>query len=186
MTRRVSPNWPRRSIGIVCFGSALMAAAVLAPGASGRVASAATAAKCRTSQLEVWLGDGLGGGVLGGYYYPLELSNVSHHSCSLNGYPKVIAYRGAGTEVGPAGMHTRQRHRTVTLAPGATAHAQLRITDWGALCLTEVGADGLEVSPPGRRSAQPITFPFGACANSTVLKVGPVRRGVGIPAYTTS
>jgi hypothetical protein len=134
----------------------------------------------------VWLGDGLGGGMLGGVYYPLEFSNVGRHSCSLNGYPGVSGYHGSGSQVGPAASRFTQHHTTVTLAPGATAHAQLRISDWGALCSTSVTADGLKVFAPGQTRSESIPFAFGACANRGVLTVGPVRPGVGIPGYTTS
>jgi hypothetical protein len=134
----------------------------------------------------VWLGDGLGGGVLGGVYYPLEFSNRSRHSCTLSGYPGVSAYRGGGSQIGPAANRFTQHHTTVTLTPGATAHALLKISDWGALCSTNVSADGLKVFPPGQTRSEPIPFQFGACARRTVLTVGPIRAGVGIPGYTTS
>jgi hypothetical protein len=136
--------------------------------------------------MEVWLGDGLGGGVLGGYYYPLEFTNVSRHACTLTGYPGVSAIRGNGRQIGPASTRSGQPHRTVVLAPGATAHAQLKIADWGALCSSRVDAVGLKVFPPGQRVSQMIQFSFGACAHRGVLSVGPVRPGVAIPGYTTS
>lgn len=186
MTVRFHPSWLRRSIGVAVFGLAVIVAAVLSPVGSARTATAAAASKCSAAKMEVWLGDGLGGGVAGGSYYPLEFSNVGRHTCVLDGYPSVDAYGGSGTQVGPAAMHIGQRHRTVTLAPGATAHALLRISDWGALCSTEIQADGLQVAPPGQGTREPIPFPFGVCAQSSVLSVGPVRAGVGIPAYTTS
>jgi len=169
-----------------CCGLALVVAVAAPPDASARSASAGAASKCSATNTEVWLGDGLGGGVLGGVYYPLEFSNVGHHACTLSGYPGVSAYRGAGTQVGPAANRFTGRHRTVTLARGATAHALLKITDWGALCSTKVAADGLKVFAPGQTRSQPIPFPFGACAHRAVLTVGPVRAGVGIPGYTTS
>jgi Protein of unknown function (DUF4232) len=134
----------------------------------------------------VWLGLGLGGGTAGSTYYPLEFSNVGRTACSLNGYPGVSAYGSSGAQVGPAASRNGQHHGTVTLASGATAHAILRVVDWGALCSTEVPAAGLKVFAPGSTRSEPVPFAFGACARQGVLVVGPVRAGVGIPGYTTS
>ena len=155
-------------------------------GASARGAVARAAAGCTASDTQTWLGLGLGGGTAGSTYYPLEFSNVGRRACSLNGYPGVAAYGPNGRQVGPAASRNSQRHGTVTLAPGATAHALLRVLDWGALCSKEVTADGIRVFPPGETRSEPIPFSFGACAHRGVLIVGPVRAGVGIPGYTTS
>ena len=165
--------------------AAIIAAATASAGASARTAASAATPTCTPSSMQVWLGLGLGGGTAGSTYYPLEFSNVGHHACTLNGYPGVSAYRGA-TQVGPAATRNGAPHRTVTLAPGATAHAILRVADWGAVCSTEIVADGLKVFPPGQTRSKPVPFSFGACAHRGVLRVGPVRVGVGIPGYTTS
>jgi hypothetical protein len=191
MSARILPAWLGRAVWVTCW-AALALAAVIPAAASARKASAAAVPSCTalnrqgTSNMEVWLGDGLGGGVLGGYYYPLEVTNVSRHACTLDGYPGVSAYRANDTQAGPAAIRNGQPHRTVVLAPGATAHALLRISDWGALCSARVAAAGLKVFPPGQTVSQTIEFPFGACAHRNVLSIGPLRAGVGIPGYTTS
>jgi Domain of unknown function (DUF4232) len=173
-------------------GSALFGLSAVISAASARVAGPSALSRCKaansqgTFTMEVWMGDGLGGGVLGGVYYPLEFTNLGRRACTLNGYPGVSAYRGGGTQVGPAAVRSGRGHRTVVLAPGATAHALIKIGDWGAVCSRKVDADGLKVFPPGQTTSQAIPFPFGACAHRTVLIVGPVRAGVGIPGYTTS
>jgi hypothetical protein len=174
-------SWGRRGIVV---GGLLLALAATAGAWAGATASAATPA-CTPANTQVWLGLGLGGGTAGSTYYPLELSNVGHHACTLSGYPGVSASRG-GSQVGPAATRNQQPHATVTLAPGATAHVILRIVDWGALCSQEVVADGLKVFPPGQTRSEFVPFSFGACAHRGVLIVGPVRAGVGIPGYTTS
>ena len=163
----------------------VLAAGGIAAAASGHTAASAATPKCTPSNTQVWLGLGLGGGTAGSTYYPLELSNVGHRTCTLNGYPGVSASRG-GAQVGPSATRNQQAHGTVALRPGATAHAILRIVDWGALCSQEVVADGLKVFPPGETRAETIPFSFGACAHRGVLIVGPVRAGAGIPGYTTS
>lgn len=180
------------AISAAACGSALVGVSALISTASARGTSARVVSPCPgansqgTLNMEVWIGDGLGGGVLGGVYYPLEFTNVGRRACTLNGYPGVSAYRGGGTQVGPAAVRMGGAHRRVVLAPGATAHALLKIVDWGAVCAKAVEADGLKVFPPGQTASQTIPFPFGACAHRTVLLVGPVRAGVGVPGYTTS
>lgn len=165
---------------------AVLTAATLCAQASARDARPAAAGPCTPASTQVWLGLGLGGGTAGSTYYPLEFSNVGHRPCTLSGFPGVSGYGSGGGRVGPAATRNGQRHGTVTLAPNATAHALLRVVDWGALCSKEIVAVGLQVYPPGETRSGPVPFSFGACANRGVLIVGPVRAGVGIPGYTTS
>lgn len=178
----------RRAFGVVvCLVAAIgVFAAGVATSASARGARAAAASRCTTAHLEIWFGLGLGGGTAGSTFYPLEFSNVGHQACTLNGYPGVSGYGSSGAQVGPAATRNTGAHGTVTLAPGATAHAILRVVDAGALCSAPVTAAGLKVFPPGATRSQPIPFSFAACANRGVLVVGPVRSGVGIPGFTTS
>jgi hypothetical protein len=163
----------------------ITAAAVTAAGARDRTQTASVPA-CVPAQTQVWLGLGLGGGTAGTYYYPLEFTNVGHSTCTLSGYPGVSAYRGAGQQVGTPGTRNQTAHATVTLAPGATAHAQLGVHDYGALCKRGVAATGLKVYPPGETRSWSLGFPLRVCASRSVLVVGPVRPGVGVPGYTTT
>ena len=182
-------TWRRRMalfFSFVVVSVVGLALASASGGASPRRASAAAAATCTPAQVQVWLGLGLGGGTAGSTYYPLEFSNVGSHTCALNGFPGVSAYGNNGAQVGPAASRNGQHHGTVTLARGATAHAILRVVDWGALCSTEAPAAGLKVFPPGLTRSEPVPFSFGACAHKGVLVVGPVRAGVGIPGFMTS
>lgn len=176
-------------VGVLAGVVAAIAVAVFAPAASAgsaAAASASSASRCKTSHLEVWFGLGLGGGTAGSVYYPLEFSNVGHSACTLNGFPGVSAVGSGGGQLGPAAGRNGQHHGTVTLAPGATAHAILRVEDAGALCAHPVTAVGLKVFPPGATQSQSVPFSFAACAHRGVLIVGPVRAGVGIPGFTTS
>lgn len=175
-------HWNKRVLGALALaGAATATVATFMP-----AAGVAATAKCTPSNTQVWLGLGLGGGTAGSIYYPLEFSNVGRHSCTLDGYPGVSAFGRSGSQIGPAASRNGQHHGTVTLGPGATAHAILRVLDWGAVCGTEVVAQGLKVYPPGETRFETIPFSFGACAHRGVLIVGPVRAGVGIPGYTTA
>lgn len=177
--------WRRRMAVSVCSIVALLVTAAASAGASSRGAAAATA-RCTTAHLEVWFGLGLGGGTAGSTYYPLEFSNVGHRACTLNGFPGVSAVGNGGHQIGPGAGRNGQHHATVTLAPGATAHAILRVLDAGAVCSAPVTAAGLKVFPPGETRSESVPFSFAACAHRGVLIVAPVRAGVGIPGYTTS
>lgn len=178
----LSSRW--RAAVVYCVLVAIAAAA--ASQASAHRAVAAAAPKCTAAHVQVWLGLGVGGGTAGSTFYPLEFTNVGHHACTLTGFPGVSGVRSGGGQVGPAASRNGQHHGTVTLAPGATAHAILRVVDWGAVCSTEVVAAGLKVFPPGTTRSETVPFSFGACAHRRVLVVGPVRAGVGIPGFTTS
>jgi len=177
-------------MGRALVGGILAAAALTVAPAGPASASAPraheAAAACKASQLQVWLGDGEGGGTAGHTYYPLEFSNISHSSCSLYGYPGVSAMSSNGHQIAGGAGRNSTPHGTVTLAAGATAHAIFSIADWGAICSTAVNAAGLRVYPPGLTRSWTIEFPFQACASTSVLNVGPVRAGVGVPGYTTS
>jgi hypothetical protein len=170
-------------------GALAVAAAVLlvAAGAGARqLARAASAALCAPSQMQIWLGDGEGGGAAGHVYYPLEFSNVGHRPCALFGFPGVSAISSSGRQIGASGSRSGSSGGIVTLAVGATAHALLAIADWGAICSHGVAASGIRVYPPGQRSSQVVEFPLEVCASRGVLSVGPIRAGVGIPGYTNS
>lgn len=160
--------------------------AVTSTGALAQSASTAAPPRCKTADLEIWLGLGEGGGTAGSIYYPLEFSNVGNSVCSLNGFPGVSARGNGGGQIGPAASRNGQPHGTVVLGRGATAHAILRVLDAGAVCSSPVTATSLKVFPPGATKAQSIDFSVAACRNKGVLIVGPVRAGVGIPGFTTS
>ncbi len=172
------------------WGTASLAIAAAAVVATASLASAAPRARsaaspsCAASHTQVWLGDGEGGGTAGTTYYPLEFSNVGHHTCTLYGYPGVSAYRGALKQIASPADRSTSAHSVITLKPNGTAHVLLGFRDWGALCSKPVLADGLKVYPPGQKSAKEIGFSFDACAHKGVLVVGPMRSGVGIPGYT--
>jgi hypothetical protein len=165
-------------------GVALLALLV---GAYAHAATRSVAPSCKTSSLAIWIGLGEGGAALGSTYHPLELSNVSRHTCSLYGFPGVSAERGRqlGSAAGPD--RTRPR-RTVTLAPAHTAHAILRIVNtanYPAARCRPVTATGLRVFPPNQRAAREIPFAFRACSRRgpVFLSVTAVQPKIGIPGH---
>lgn len=165
------------------------AAALAAPGHAG-VRTAASTPGCVTSNLRVWLGVP-GEGAAGSVYYPLELSNVSSHTCTLFGFPGVSAVAAGGAQLGsPATRDHTDPASLVTLAPGATAHAMLKITNVGvfpASTCQPTSAIGLRVYPPNNTAATVVGFPFQACAKSgpVFLTIRTTVTGTGIPGYST-
>jgi hypothetical protein len=153
---------------------------------------------CSTSGLEAWLGTGAAGRTGGarihppvGIYYTLEFTNVSDRTCSLYGYPEVSAYRdsaAAGRQIGHAAIrNTSVRPRPVMLAPGATAHAVLRITVTASAApasCAQVTAAELRVTLP--RQGPPAFVPahIPVCANGNVsLSVQAIQARPGVPGY---
>jgi hypothetical protein len=163
--------------------------------------SDASGRACATSGLEAWLGTGAAGaGRTGGAkihppvgtYYTLEFTNVSDRSCSLYGYPEVSAYGDSavtGRQIGNAASRdTSVRPRPVTLAPGATAHAVLRVTVTAnpepASCARVIAAEFRVILPrQGRPAFVPAHIPV--CSNGHVsLSVQAIQARPGVPGYT--
>ena len=170
--------------------AAAVTTAVTASVAVGITAANATAAvpACTANDLGVWLAIDQGNGALGTIYYPLQFTNLSHHTCSLYGYPGVSALGANGQQLGSPADWERgyDPKRVVDLAPGATAHTLLAYRD--AAVSTEAGcdpvdsADLLSVIPPGQRTATDAMFDFEACSRRGPIYLSvtePIQPGPG-------
>ena len=162
--------------------------AVTSSGASSSPASRAAAIpRCTASDLGVWLALDQGNGTAGTTYYPLEFTNLSHHTCYLFGYPGVSALDRNGHQLGsPARWGSLRGAHIVNVAPGATAHTLLAYHD--AVVTTEPGCDpvnsaaNLRIYPPGQRSATFAAFSFEACSHAGPIWMNiiePIIPGVG-------
>jgi hypothetical protein len=197
-------NLPARIPRCIITVTAIACAAILLPG-TALAAPAITAAPamtaapaqaiapvalphCQTDGLEVWLGLGPGGAALGSVFYPLEFSNITRHACRLSGAQRVWALSASGHRIGKA--TAAGTGRAITLQPGGTAHALLQVGDAAIRHGCRLAAaSGLRVFPPGRhRAADIFGFSFQVCRNASisVLGLGPVRHGAGIPGFTSS
>jgi hypothetical protein len=179
---------PMVGVRLLCVCALTVAAAACGQSRTHPKSLAASPTKtCATSHLAVWLGLGEGGGAAGSTYYPLEFTNVSRTTCRLFGFPGVSARRGR--QVGsPAKRDRSRRARRVTLAPGGTAHAVLRIVNVDLLARANckvVDATSLRVYPPGQTVPAAIPFRFRACSapGPIFLFVRPVQPSVGIPGH---
>jgi hypothetical protein len=197
-----------RMVAIAAFVGTAALAVVLtrAPGSTvAALSSEFSGPACAASGLEAWLGaaatDRAGTGLSheGGTYYTLEFTNVSHQTCRLYGYPEVSPYRassvtgqnpGVVSQIGSAAVRdTSVRPRPVMLAPGATAHAVLRVvltaSPRPAGC-TQVIAEELGITLPtqGRPAFVPAHITFCSAKVSVSLSVQAIQARPGIPGYT--
>jgi hypothetical protein len=136
------------------------------PGSS----AAASAKPCSSSGLVIWAGEEPGGGAAGSFSYRIEFTNLSGRTCRLSGAPGVSAVDLHGKRIGaPASVEPgKGTAALVTLAPGRSATATLRIVDAlnfpKARCRPTLAA-GLRVTVPGGSGAKVAPLAFETCAS---------------------
>jgi hypothetical protein len=191
-----------RVIAAVAFAGTAALAVALTHGPArpdqATLSSNFTGGPCAASGLRAWLGLG-SGAASSDAILTLEFTNVSARTCRLYGYPQVSAYAGspaAGTQIGSAAVRdTSVRPRPVSLTPGATAHAVLRLTGTGSFQPTacaQVTAPELRVILPetgrGIMAARPVFVPirFAACSRkgTAFMTVQAIQPRPGIPGFT--
>ena len=138
---------------------------------------------CATSQLAVSVGGG-SGGAAGSLITAVLLTNRSATACTLDGYPGVSFVAGTdGHQVGSSA----QRAGTpamVTMAPGAQAHATLRIVSYQVVDMgicQPTATTGFRVYPPNQTDAVFVRQAGFGCAatapEAALLTVSPVQLG---------
>jgi Domain of unknown function (DUF4232) len=202
MTRYGQIGWRTAAVAAFVSTAALAVALTRAPAHDGvSLSSDISARVCATSGLEAWLGLGAAAGETGdtgirpaeGTYYTLEFTNVSDRACSLFGYPEVSAYRDSpvtGGQIGGAAVRdTSVRPKPVMLAPGATAHAELRVSVSAqpASC-AQVTAEELRVALPrqARPAFVPVHIPVCSQKGQVSLSVQAIQARPGVPGYTVT
>ncbi len=156
-------------------------------------ASGAGVAACGTGSLLISVDDTQANGGAGSFYYPLNFTNTSAAACAMYGYPGVSFATGAsagGRQIGVAANRSPAFAKvTVILAPGATAHAWLRVAvaqNYPAATCQPVTAHWLRVYPPGETVAGYVGLSLSACGSSSapLLTILPVRAGKGLAGTT--
>jgi Protein of unknown function (DUF4232) len=163
-------------VGVTSFALA----STSAPARSAALTAAASVPKCTAATLAVWVAaDEAAYGVTD--YYPLEFTNTGGRTCALYGYPGVSGLNASGKQVGsPAQWVKFAVPRTVTLAPGATAHAQLayRVQLIGSERQYMTPVTELRVYLPGQKAAAHAFFSVeGITIDRPYLEIGPVELG---------
>ena len=157
-----------------------------APATSAPATTPAVAgpAPCPTRYLGVKAG--LSQGTAGSTYQVIDFTNISNISCTLYGYPGV-SFASTGPSGGQIGLAAKENPVTprelVTLAPGATANALLRIADAGnfppATC-GMVTAHWLVIYPPNQTTPVYLSYTSATCSKPVrILTVNVVQPGSG-------
>jgi hypothetical protein len=152
--------------------------------------STAGTTACTSSGLKVAVVTGAGGAAAGSTYYPLDFTNVSGRSCTLQGYPGVSFVTGpSGSQIGSAASRNPAvAAALVTLAPGGMAHATLQVVDalnYSASACHPVTAHWLRVFPPSQFSAVQVSFSAMTCSTKlpsnlgSPLSVDAIKAGAG-------
>ncbi|MGO9079266.1 MAG: DUF4232 domain-containing protein [Streptosporangiaceae bacterium] len=162
------------------------AAASPAPTSSGAASPAASQASsaCPTSALSVKLG--VSQGAAGSVYQVIDFTNIGSSTCTLYGFPGVSFTTGTSSSQ-VAGLPAAEDHTTarqlITLAPGATGNALLRIVNaenYPASRCTPVSTTYIQVYPPNQTTAAYIAYKSQTCTKKIrILTVSAVRSGAG-------
>jgi hypothetical protein len=147
----------------------------------------APANQCPDSDLGVGIYVADGGGGAGSEEFDVLFTNTGGEPCALRGTPSVAVVGGArGPRIGPPAARIQTGAKTLTMQPGESLAAPLRIvnigTDGGPLvgCTVDEGA-GYLVSPPHSDQAFFVKatddLPAPACASGpSFMTVSPVIR----------
>jgi hypothetical protein len=156
------------------------------PGVVAPSSPAAGTPACATSALQVKLGSS--DGYAGGVYVVIDFTNTSASSCTLFGYPGVSLVTGPPyKQIGLAAKRsTSTPKKLVSLAPGATANAQLQIVDalnYPSASCGPTKATALKIYPPNQ--TEPVYLPntSSGCGKPVqIIYIGTVRPGSGSAA----
>lgn len=152
----------------IAFGALTCALA-----ASGTLADAAGSSpppRCSTAGLVVWISSA--SGAAGSFFYTLDFTNQSGHTCTLRGYPGVSAVNLSGHQLGSAAARITTTVKTITLANDGTATTTVRIVDVGVFSSSTCGptdAAGIRVYPPNQTASKIVPLPFKACTKKPLV-----------------
>jgi hypothetical protein len=176
------PKLNRRHVAAIAATLALGSAAAVAATSVASAAPAVTPA-CTTGNLSVWVDASQSSGAAGTITYPLELTNISGHACTVKGYPGVSAVRANGKQLGDAAVRKPLFNATmVTIPSGGTAHADLFYSDGEVFTsgCKPTTASQIKVFPPNQTAAKFGFFSLHACTVTrhpylfiTVVRPGP-------------
>lgn len=155
-----------------------------ATSAPATTSAVAGPAHCPTRYLGVKAG--LSQGTAGSIYQVIDFTNISNVSCTLYGYPG-ISFASTGSSGGQIGLSAKENptppRELVTLAPGATANALLRIVDAGNFPPAKCGmvtAHWLVIYPPNQTTPVYLKYSSPTCSKQVqILTVNVVQPGSG-------
>jgi Protein of unknown function (DUF4232) len=167
-------------------GSAVWAASSASAAPTAPAASSGLIPVCTAGDLAVWVNYGAMQGAAGTWYYPLEFTNDSNHTCRTWGWPGVSATNANGNQLGDAAQRlSSATPKWVNIGAGATAHALLA---YGNIEVQTSGckptaASQIKVYAPNQRTADFGFFSLPACTvggNHVYLRVAAIQPGTNI------
>ena len=192
-----SPVSSATSAGPASSAAAPSATASASPTSSGLQPADASASPSATSgggsaapgcgSMDLAAHVGLAQGTAGSIYQVIYLTNLNNTACTLYGYPGVALAGGSATvdQVGAAASRsTATAASVVTLGPGQSANATLRIVDAGnyptATC-QPTPTTYLQIFPPGQTTPIYLAYKSTGCAKTSVnlLSVTVMTPGTG-------
>jgi hypothetical protein len=146
--------------------------------------STASTSACPTKYLAAKVG--IGQGAAGSVYQVIDFTNISNVPCTLYGYPGVSLAGGSPvTQVGAAASRsTSTSASVVTLAPGATGNALLRITqaqNYPSATCSPAATTYLQIYPPDQYTPLYLAYKTTGCAKTAVklLTISVITPGSG-------
>ncbi|MFE2077656.1 MULTISPECIES: DUF4232 domain-containing protein [Streptomyces] len=132
-----------------------------ATGTSGSAgATAATGTRCHTSELRASVGRNDPGA--GQENFPLVLTNASHRTCTLRGFPGAAFVSAGGAQLGPDPRRESGSATTVTLRPGQSAWAGLTFSNPEVSGARTAKPAALLITPPDERDHLKVAWTGGA------------------------
>jgi hypothetical protein len=129
---------------------------------------------CSTTDLKLTVG--AANGAAGTIFYPLNFTNTSGSACTMFGYPGVAFVSSpGGSQIGaPASRRIAAAPAVVTVAPGATAHATLAVSDVliGNNCKHQQQVNWVQVYPPDQFTALFAPLSRQGCADKSLVTMG--------------
>lgn len=156
--------------------------AVTSPASSSPAAAGPAGCTTRDLRAKVANTEGAAGSV----YQNIDFTNVGSTTCSLYGYPGVSLGTGMPfNQIGAAASRsTAASPAVVTLPPGQTANAPLRVTqalNYPQAKCAPTKTTHLRIYPPNQTTALYLTYAATGCTSTSVnlLTIGVVRAGAG-------
>jgi hypothetical protein len=149
-------------------------------GASGGGSPSASGARCHTSELAASLGPNHPGA--GQENFSVVLTNTSHRTCTVHGYPGAAFTDASGRQLGPDPVRTGDTARTIRLAPGHSAWAGVSFSDPEVSEARTATPASLLVTPPDERDHLTVRWTGGTVpvsGNASSVKLTALREGTG-------
>ena len=179
----------RRAAAAIGAALALGTGSAVSATTSASAAPSAPAALipvCTAADLSVWVNISLVQGAAGTWYYPLEFTNDSNHTCRTWGWPGVSAANATGRQLGDAAQRLHKyTPNWVNIGAGATAHALLSYSNAEVQTsgCKPTNASQIRVYAPNQRSLDFGFFSLPACTvggSHVYLRVGNIQPGTNI------